>query len=341
VLEDPYPAFRTLRELGPAAYLEHHGVWFLGRYGVVRDSLGDWRTFSSAQGIGLNDTINRAWSNELVDRLIGSASFDAVVELAHDLPVNILMDLVGWPPAVRQRPLQLSDGSFDTCGPENARMQTAMIKIGEMMQLITEIYDSVALTPGGFGTTIADAARAGHIAREAAIGMLAGYVVAAFDTTIAGIGSGVWLFARHPEQWDRVRVDAALVPRAFNEILRLETPIQHFSRVATRDVDLGEGVVIPAGARAIVSYAAANRDPRQFAEPDRFDVARANGGTHLAFGAGNHACAGQSLAKLEAHAVFRALARRVRRFELAGALQRTPYNMTRAFSRVPVRVLSH
>ena len=377
VLEQPYAAFRELRELGPAAFLEREGVWFLGRFSVVRDALGDWKSFSSGQGIGLNAAINSAWANalicvdppahtamrklitdrigpthlkpiedtidrranELVDRLVGRGRFDAVMELAHDLPVNILMDLIGWPPEVRSRLLELSDGSFDTCGPENARMRAGMLKVDEMMRTIAEIYDSGALTPGGFGATVADSARRGEIPREAAIGMLAGYVVAAFDTTIAGIGSGIWLFATHPEQWERVRADPALVPKAFNEILRLESPIQHFSRVATRDIDLGEGVVIPAGARAVVSYAAANRDERQFPAPDDFDVTRSNSATHLAFGAGNHACAGQGLAKLEAHAVFKALARRVRRFELDGPPVRTPYNMTRAFTRVPTRTL--
>ena len=67
---------------------------------------------------------------------------------------------------------------------------------------------------------------------------------------------------------------------------------------------------------------------------------RPNDAGHLAFGAGNHACAGQSLAKLEAHAVFKALARRVRRFELAGPPTRTLYNMTRAFGHVPTRIVA-
>jgi cytochrome P450 len=211
-----------------------------------------------------------------------------------------------------------------------------MSKIDEMMQLISEMYDAGSLKPGGFGATVADSARRGEIPREAAIGLLAGYVVAAFDTTISGISSGVWLFANNPGQWDLVRANEQLVPKAFNEVLRLETPIQHFSRVTTRDVDLGDGVVIPEGARVIVSYAAANRDERRFPDPDCFDVTRPNSAGHLAFGAGNHACAGQSLAKLEAHAVLKALARRVGRFALAGPPVRRLYNMTRAFSRLPI-----
>jgi cytochrome P450 len=374
VLDDPYPTFKMLRELGPAAYLTRDDVWFLGRFDAVRTALGDWKTFSSGQGIGLNPEINRAWANALicvdppahtamrrlitdrigpahlkpiedtidrranalVDELVARGRFDAVVDLAHDLPVNIIMELIGWPPEMRQRLLELSDGSFDPCGPENARMQSGMAKIDVMMQLIAEIYDAGTLKPGGFGATVADSARRGEIPREAAIGLLAGYVVAAFDTTISGISSAVWLFARNLAQWDLVRSNQSLVPKAFNEVLRLETPIQHFSRITTRDISMSEGVVIPEGSRVIVSYAAANRDERQFPDPDRFEVGRPNSASHLAFGAGNHACAGQSLAKLEAHAVLRALARRVRRFELNGPPARKLYNMTRAFSRIDV-----
>lgn len=125
----------------------------------------------------------------------------------------------------------------------------------------------------------------------------------------------------------------------FNEILRLETPIQNFSRVTTREVDLGEGVVVPAGARVIVSYAAANRDERHFDDPERFDIKRARQ-DHLAFGHGNHACAGQGLARLEAHAVFKALAARVRRFELTAPPVRQINNITRGFRRIAARALT-
>jgi cytochrome P450 len=207
------------------------------------------------------------------------------------------------------------------------------------MAFLGRIYDEDRLVPGGFGSTVADAARCGEIPREAAIGLLAGYVVAAFDTTIHAIAGGILLFARHPQQWDLLRADPALAPAAFNEILRIDSPIQHFSRVAMRAVDLGDGVVIPAGARALVSYASANRDERHFAEPDRFDIRR-RPLDHLAFSIGTHGCAGQSLARLEAHAVFLALARHVRRFELAGEPVRSLNNITRGHAHIPVRALT-
>jgi len=377
VLENPFPTFKQLRDLGAAAYLQRYDVWFLGRYLQTRNALTDWKTFSSARGIGLNSTINAAWANALIcidppahttqrklftDRLgpaqikpvadtierraqqlaqnlVAQGQFDAVKDLAYDLPVNIIMDLIGWPEEVRSKLLELADGSFDPCGLENQRMHAGMAQLQEIFELTSHIYDAGTLRPGGFGWTVAEAARVGEISRDSAIGLLLGYVVAAFDTTISAIASGVWLFATHPEQWDQLRANPALLPQAFNEIVRLESPIQHFSRVTTRDVDVGEGITLPAGARVIVSYASANRDERQFDDADRFNITRRDG-AHLGFGAGNHACAGQSLARLEALAVFKALAQHVRRFELTDNPRRRLYNVTRSFSYVPTRAVA-
>ncbi|WP_052425131.1 cytochrome P450 [Streptomyces fulvoviolaceus] len=126
-------------------------------------------------------------------------------------------------------------------------------------------------------------------------------------------------------------------PSALNEIVRIESPVQVFSRVTTRDVDLGEEVVIPSGARVLHSYGAANRDKRHFPDPDRFDITR-NPVDHLGFGYGNHGCAGQGLARLEVHAVLKAMAARVQRIELAGEPVPALSNITRGFRNLPVRV---
>lgn len=374
-LDNPYPIYKDLRDRGPATYLSRYGLWFLSRYDQVRTALTDWETFSSAQGAGLNPVINEAWSDaiicvdppihdtyrklfterlgprqlkpitdtidaradELADRLCARGEFDGVTDLAHDLPVNVIMDLVGWPESERANLLEFAEGSFDCCGPENARMQAAMPKLAGSVEYVTEIYESKKLAPGTFGYTIAEAADRGEITKDAAVGLLLAYVVAAFDTTINAISTGVWLFSQHPDQWDIVRENPALIPAAVNEVLRFESPIQYFSRVTTREVDLGDGVVIPSGARVLHSYGAANRDERHYVDPDAFLVTR-NPVDHLGFGAGVHGCAGQGLARLEAHAVLRALAGRIRRIELAGAPVRSLNNVTRGFASVPLRV---
>lgn len=374
-LADPYPQYQVLRDLGPAVHLSRHGLWFISRYEQVRSALGDWKTFSSEQGIGLNDGFNEAWSSALInmdppaqteqrrlftdrlspralrpvaedidrragqlaDALVARGSFDAVTDLAQDLPVHVIMDLIGWPEEGRDQLLDMAAGWFDSAGPACPRTAAAVPRTGALMGYLAEVVTTENLVPGGFGRTMLEAHKRGEIPVEGAIGLLAGYVVAAFDTTISAISSGVWLFARHPEQWELLRADPSLVPAALNEIVRIESPIQVFSRVTTREVDLGEGVVVPSRARVLHSYGSANRDERHFPGPDRFDVRR-NPVDHLGFGYGNHACAGQGLARLEAHAVLKALAARVERIELAGEPVRALNNITRGFQSLPVRL---
>lgn len=374
-LTDPYPQYRTLRDLGPAVYLTRHGLWFVSRYEQVRAALGDWETFSSARGIGLNDGFNEAWSSalihmdpptqteqrklfterlspralrpvaedidrraqRLVEGLLERGRFDAVTDLAQDLPVHVIMDLIGWPQEGRDRLLDMAAGWFDSAGPEGPRTAAAVPRVEALMGFLGQVVAAENLVPGGFGWTVLEAHKQGQIPVEGAIGLLAGYVVAAFDTTISALSSGVWLLARHPEQWEALRGAPALVPSAFNEIVRMESPIQVFSRVTTREVDLGAGVVVPAGARVLHSYGSANRDERHFPDPDRFDVRR-NPVDHLGFGFGNHGCAGQGLARLEAHAVLKALAERVEHIELDGEPVRALNNITRGFGRLPVRM---
>lgn len=374
-LTDPYPHYRYLRDLGPAVYLTRYDMWFLGRYGQVRAALKDWETFSSAEGIGLNESFNQAWSTALIhqdppahsdqrhlftgrlspralrpivetideragvlaDKLAARRGFDAVTELAHDLPIHVIMDLIGWPQEGRDRLLDMACGWFDTGGPVNDRTLAGAPKVAAMIAFLEEVVATENLTPGGFGWTLLEAHKQGEIPVEAAVGLLAGYVVAAFDTTINLIANGVWLFATNPDQWAALRAEPSLMPSAINEILRLESPIQGFSRVTTRDVDLGEGSVIPAGERVITSYAAANRDERHYPDPDDFDVHRMSA-DQLGFSYGIHACAGQGLARLEATAIFRALAARVERIEPDGEPVRALNNITRGFARLPVRI---
>jgi cytochrome P450 len=113
------------------------------------------------------------------------------------------------------------------------------------------------LKPGSWAEAIHHAAAAGVVPSEAVPVMMIDYMGPSLDTTIFGISSGIWLFANNPGQWDLVRNDLSLIPSAINEILRLEAPVQGFSRYVARDYDL-DGVALPQGSRAIVFYGAAN-----------------------------------------------------------------------------------
>jgi cytochrome P450 len=349
-------------------------MWLVCRYELARAILGDWETYSSAQGVGLTQQFNHAWAaalicqdppvhteqrslftanlssralrpvqqtidaraEELVGQLIARGSFDAVEDLAHDLPINVIMDLIGWPESRRDRLIPMATAWFETIGPDNERSRASWPVVGELFAYLNRAVDDDDLLPGSFGRNLIEAHKAGQLPRDAAVGLLAGYVVAAFDTTINAVSSAVWLFATHPDQWDALRREPALIPSAFNEIIRVESPIQYLTRVMTRDVEL-EALAIPAGSRLLLSYGGANRDERHFPDPDRFDVTR-NPVDHVAFSFGNHACAGQSLARLEVHALLRALSAGVASFRLTAEPQRALNNAGRGFAHVPVEV---
>ena len=153
------------------------------------------------------------------------------------------------------------------------------------------------------------------------------------DTTVAAIGNIVALFAAHPDQLALVREDHTLVGSAFNEVLRFWAPVHAWGRRVTRDAVV-DGTLVPAGAQVAILFGAGNRDPRHYDEPDTFRVER-NPVDHLSFGYGPHGCAGQGLARLEAHAIIGSLAARVERL-VVGEARRVPSNITRSIDELPV-----
>jgi cytochrome P450 len=373
-LLNPWPLYHELREMGPIVWLEKYGMFALTRYDVVVKALRDWEAFPSSFGVMMNDDMNQLLRgntlcsdgdahNQLrrvvirpvtpvalkslkeevereaaavVGRLCAKGRFCATAELATYLPVTIVSNAIGLPEEGRERMMEWSIGLFNCFGPMNERARNAMPVLSEMMQYARTHAVPGKLKPGGWAEAIHHAAAAGEVPSEAVPVLMIDYMGPSLDTTIFGISSGVWLFANHPDQWDLVRKDPSLIPAAINEILRMEAPIQDFSRYVAHDYDL-DGVSLQEGSRAIIFYGAANRDSRQFPHPDRFNVRRDNAGRHMAFGAGPHACLGMNLAKLEMQALFTALARKVTRFHIE-AEERALNNILRGFSKLIVTV---
>ena len=136
-------------------------------------------------------------------------------------------------------------------------------------------------------------------------------------------------FLDHPEQLARVRAEPErLLPAAIEEVLRYRTPVQMVFRSTTRDVAL-RGRVIPAGQLVLLMVGSANRDPRHFRDPNRFDIAREQPVPHVAFGHGAHFCIGAALARLEGRVALTALLERFERFERA---ERGPWAPCRAMN---------
>jgi hypothetical protein len=159
---------------------------------------------------------------------------------------------------------------------------------------------------------------------------------AGLDTTIIAIGNGLYGLAANPDQWKALRDNPALIRSAFDEMLRWESPVQTFFRTTTVEVELG-GVTLPADAKILLFLAAANRDPRRWQDPARFDVARKASG-HVAFGAGIHMCVGQMLARLESEMVLAALIPRVEKIEIIGEPVRKLNNSLRQLASLAIEL---
>jgi cytochrome P450 len=352
ILVDPYPTYALLREMGPVVYDTLHDAYVVTRYDEVRAVLQDWETFSSASGVALNERANKmagrgilttdpplhdsrrkvlnaqlvprevarhldflvATADELVDELVDRGSFDAVADLAHRYSVKVVADLCGLPEEGRDRLIARASAAFDTFGPDNPLCGDAWDGFFELFDYATNFAKPTRLDPGRWGAEIYAAGARGEIEEAACPGLMLAYVWAGMDTTVNAIASAVSLFADHADQWALVRSDRTLLGSATNEVLRIEPPVQRFTRSATREVDVG-GTVLPQGARVVVLFGSANRDERRFPEPDRFDVTR-NPTDHMAFGRGVHRCVGAGLAQEEIKAVLDRLAARVERFEV-------------------------
>ncbi|MBS1698532.1 MAG: cytochrome P450 [Actinobacteria bacterium] len=369
ILVDPYATFAELRELGPVVHLPHNDVYALTRYDTIRDALGDWETFSSTS-IGFNPMVNEALAgtslrsdppehttlratlsenltpralrglgvqieakaDALVEQLAARGDFEAMDDLARAFPLEIVANLIGFTGEVKANMMRWGQAAMEVLGPMNQRTQESFPIAGELYGWCSTVT-AADLAEGSIGRGIFDAEERGAIPAGSAGHIIHQYLGAGIDTTIASIGNIVALFGRHPEQFELVRQDPSLVPAAFNEVLRFWAPVHAWGRRVTRDVEI-DGAVIPAGAQAAILFGAGNRDPRHYENADVFDITR-NPVDHLAFGYGPHGCAGQGLARLEGHAVIRALASRVGSFRI-GEEQRLPSNVTRSIDHLPV-----
>lgn len=163
-------------------------------------------------------------------------------------------------------------------------------------------------------------------------------MVAGNETTTSTLAGGMVQLIRNPDQLAKLQADPSLMPNAVEEMLRTESPTAGLWRVVKRDTELG-GVSLKAGTMLMLRFAAANRDPARFEDPDRFDVERKNARSHLAFGRGIHMCVGNMLSRKEVAVAFQELVRRLDGFEIAdeAALTYPPNMLLRGLSALPIR----
>jgi cytochrome P450 len=375
-LSDPHPAHEALRESGPVVWLETYEVYAAARYAEVRDILNDPATFCSSRGVGLSDfahekpwrppslvlerdppehgraraVLNRALSasvmrslrarfaeaaETLADELARRGRFDAIADCAEVYPMAVLPDAIGLSKQGREHLLPYAATVFNMFGPDNELRRAALAQMAPHVEWIASQCKREQLASDGIGAMIHSAADAGEVTRQEAELLVRSILSAGFDTTVHGIGAAMRCLADNPDQFAALRADLTKARAAFEEAIRLESPVQTFFRTTTREVALG-GVLIPAGAKVLMLFGAANRDPRKWPEPDCCDIDRSTVG-HVAFGAGIHMCVGQVLARLEGETLLAALARALATLEPDGEPEPLLNNTLRGWVRMPVK----
>jgi cytochrome P450 len=263
----------------------------------------------------------------LLDELIDRGDVDFVSRFAFPLPLTVISELLGVP---RDDAPELKALTDDLVSGFDSALDTDEVKRRQRasMTRLTGYFDgllSAASAPEGSVIATLQARQRGTLPtlagstpesdRSDDLGLCLLLLVAGYETTANLLATGLLTLLRHPEQLERLRRDPALLDVAVEEMVRFESPLQRASfRVTTQAVQIG-ATRVEAGQQLAAVLGAANRDERQFPDPDRFDITRSPN-RHLGFGSGAHRCLGERLARLEASIAFARLLERTSFLEL-------------------------
>jgi cytochrome P450 len=304
------------------------------------------------RAVAAYENLLRQLTGVILDEALPLGEFDFVEHVAAPLPIQVLCRILGVPPDDNQLLIDWGDRMIGSTDPALSDMSYEHPDSDAYRLLPFRSPAAVELWRYGHG--IAEQRRAEPeddivsklvhaeidgerlTPREFDVMFLL-LVVAGNETTRQAIAHGMLALMEHPEELERLRDDPALMPTAVDEIIRWATPVLHFRRTATCDVEL-RGKTIQEGDKVVTWYISANRDERVFDDPYRFDVGR-RPNDHVSFGRGGpHFCLGAHLAKLEVKVMFEELLPRLRSIETAGPPERIRTNFTNAFRAMPVRV---
>ena len=278
-------------------------------------------------------------ANDVIDRVCETGACDLVADLAVELPLQIIAELLGVPPEDRAKVFEWSNRIAGFDDPSmRANAADGMSAIAEGFSYahglatarLNEPHDDLA-------TVLVQADVDGERLTDAEFALFfLVLAVAGNETTRNTISGGGLALMEQPEQRELLLRDPSLIPSAVEEMLRWVSPVMYFRRTATCDTELG-GQRISDGDKVVMWYISGNRDEREFPDPFRFDVRR-QPNDHVAFGGGgNHHCLGANLARLELRVFFEELLARLPDLEVAGPIERTRSNWLNGIKRLPVR----
>jgi fatty acid omega-hydroxylase len=269
---------------------------------------------------------------------LGDNIFDVVDDYAYPVPVAVICQLLGIP--LKDEPI-FHAWIFDfmaglDLGPEAATEegQTRAAKgkqsTAELSQYLADLIQGYLKEPGDglLSKLVNDDGPDGPMSPEEAASNAVLLLIAGHDSTVNTIAHCVLTLLRNPESLDLLRSQPELIPKAIEEVQRLQSAVQFFpSRSATADIEIG-GIIIPAGSVVHLMYGAANRDPAMFPEPNKFDPRRRNN-QHFGWGSGIHTCMGGPLARLEVNLALENFLLRVENPRLV--VDPPPYRQSQVF----------
>ena len=277
--------------------------------------------------------------NARIDEARERGSFDLVRDLAEPLSLTIICDLIGVPAPDRMRILELSHDvvSMYEPAPSDATKNRANEAVKEFTRYTADLIAERRKRPADdLLTGLIDATIEGdRLSDEQVISTVMVLLMAGHEASVNAAANGVAAFGQHPDEWQALRSGAAPAKSAVEEILRWDPPLQFFQRWVLDDGFEVQGVEIPRGSKVGLMIGSSNRDPRKYADPDAFRIARGET-SHLSFGGGIHFCLGAPLARLELELLFDALATVLPSIDLLPGAVRRPGFQFRGFVNLPI-----
>lgn len=353
VRRNPYPLYERVRSLSPLLYVPApFDGWLIFDYEEVKRALNDHERFSSAvpapknwfiffdppahsklrglisraftpKSIAAIESHIRELSRELLEQALQQNEFDLATELSVPLPMKVIARMIGIPPDDWANFKRWSDSilklSYARSGGEEAALAAREFTAvtSEMNEYLTEmIAQRRSRSAEDLLTRLIEAEMDGErLSQEEILGFFQLLLIGGQETTTNLINNAILCFLENPEQFALVRNNPELLSSAIEEVLRYRSPLQWVMRTPRREVEM-HGQVIPAGKLVLPMIGSANRDPKQFTNPNRFDIHR-NPNPHIAFGHGIHSCLGAALARMEARIALGDFLRLAPEFEAA------------------------
>ena len=274
---------------------------------------------------------------ELLDAAEEKGSMDVMRDLATPLPVLVIAQMMGVPAQDRPYVRELAEKLLYIGRGEHNRMPILTDGMKGMVEYVSPLVDERIVKPGDdFISVLASGEKKGVFSRHQVLVNTSLLLLAGHETTINLLCNGTLAFLQHPEQWELYQQDpVGRAKWATEECLRYDAPVKSIQRLASQDIEMRDKVM-EENDRIRWFISSANRDPNVFAEPDRFDISR-QPNPHVAFGNGVHHCLGATLARVEGQEVFKALAERFPRMQLATEeLEYQPSITFRSLKSLPV-----